>query len=425
MNYCENKIADGISLISVDAKHFKTTEIAINLAVPLGKETASVNALVINMLSRKNKEYPSMAVLNKKLAYLYGAELSANINKFGDCQVLSIGASCVDDRFSLDGESISFECIKLLASLILNPKLDENGNFYQEDIDAEKRLLIEQIEAENNEKRTYVLRQAERLMFENEIYSTNKFGDIENIKNITAKQCIEAYHKIVETAKISIVVVGSTDTDKTVSYISEEFAKIDRKYTSLNETEFVPCAEKVKEKMERIDVNQGKLVLGFRVNLKPEDKLTPAMRLFCDIFGGGPYSKLFTNVREKMSLCYYCAAGYTKLKSCIMIQCGCNEENMDKAVGEILNQLEAIKSGDFEEEFNSSKISVKDMFLTFNDAPSLLEGWYSNQITQSTLKTPEETVSEIEAVTKEQIIQCAKLLSLDTVYKLSSPKEDK
>lgn len=425
MNYCENKIADGISLVSVEAKQFKTNETAISLAVPLTKEDASVNALIINMLSRKNREYKTMALLNKKLAYLYGASVYPTVVKLGENQVLKLNAFSVDDRFSLDGESISFECMKLLISLILEPKLDENGDFYKEDVEAEKRLLIEKIEAENNEKRFYVLRQAESLMFENEAYSVNKYGDIESIKKINVKQCKEAYKKLLSKAKIMITVVGNTNAEKTVSFVKDAFSKIERNFVSLKETEFVAKANQVKEKMERIDVNQGKLVLGFRVNLKPEDKLTPAMRVFCDIFGGGPYSKLFANVREKLSLCYYCSAGYTKLKSYIMIQCGCNEENMDKAVEEILRQLEIIKNGDFDEELSSSKMALKDIYLSVNDMPNPLESWYSNQITQSDLKSPEKTSEEIELVTKEQIIECANLLSLDTVYKLSSPKEDK
>ena len=160
------------------------------------------------------------------------------------------------------------------------------------------------------------------------------------------------------------------------------------------------------------------------MNMKPDDKLTPAMRTFCDVFGGGPYSKLFANVREKMSLCYYCSARYTKLKSYIMIQCGCNEENMDKAVHEILNQLEEIKNGNFDEEFNSSKIGLRDAILSVNDTPELIENWYSNQLTVKSIKSPEESAQENDAVTKEQVMHCATLLKLDTIYKLSAPKED-
>lgn len=425
MNFSEKKIAEGISLITVKTNQFKTNEIAVNLAVPLKKETAGVNALLINLLSRKSKQFPSMALLNKKLAFLYGATVSADVTKLGECQMLKLGISCLDDRFALDSESISFECIKLLFSLISQPRLDENGDFFQEDIDTEKRILIEKIQAENNEKRTYVLRQAEKLMFENEAYSINRYGDIEDINAITKEQCRQAYENLLSQAKILVTVVGNTDIEKAAEYIGDVFKNRERNYSPLPEAEFVPFCDKVKEKMERIDVKQGKLVLGFRVNLKPNDKLTPAMRSFCDIFGGGPYSKLFANVREKLSLCYYCSARYTKLKSYIMIQSGCNEENMDKAVNEILNQLEAIKSGDFDEEFNSSKIAINDILLSVNDAPELIEAWYANQIINDEIKTPEQSAKENEAVTKEQIIECAKLLTLDTVYKLSSPEEVK
>lgn len=425
MNFSEKKISDGISLITVKTQQFKTNEIAVSLAVPLTKENAGVNALLINMLSRKSRDLPTMSMLNKKLAYLYGASVSAVVSKLGESQVLKLGISCLDDRFSLDSESISFECVKLLFSLLTEPRVDESGNFFSEDIEAEKRILIEKIQAENNEKRIYVLRQAEKLMFENEAYSINRYGDIDSINAVTKEQCKQAYDNLLSTAKILVTVVGNTDTEKTAKYIFDVFSKRERNYRPLEKAEFIPVCNNVKEKMERIDVKQGKLVLGFRVNLKPEDKLTDAMRSFCDVFGGGPYSKLFANVREKLSLCYYCSARYTKLKSFIMIQCGCNEENMDKAVNEILNQLDIIKSGNFDEEFNSSKIGLRDAILSVNDTPELIESWYANQMTQDDIKTPEQTAKDNDDVTKEQIIECANLLTLDTVYKLSSPREDK
>lgn len=425
MNFSEKKIEKGISLINVQTQQFKTNEIAVSLAVALTKETAGVNALLINLLSRKNNQFPTMAQLNKKLAFLYGASVSAVVSKLGESQVLKLGISCLDDRFALDSESISFECIKLLFSLISQPRLDENGDFFQEDIDTEKRILIEKIQAEKNEKRTYVLRQAEKLMFENEAYSINRYGDINSINAVTKEQCRQAYDNLLSTAEILVTVVGNTDVDKASEYISNIFKNRERRYTPLADTEFIPVCDKVKEKMERIDVKQGKLVLGFRVNLRPDDNLTSAMRSFCDVFGGGPYSKLFANVREKLSLCYYCSARYTKLKSYIMIQCGCNEENMDKAVNEILNQLEIIKNGDFDEEFSSSKIALNDLFHSVNDTPELIEAWYSNQMTQNCVKTPEESIKDNSEVTKEQIIKCANLLTLDTIYKLSSPKEEK
>lgn len=425
MNFNQKEIVQGVTLLGVNADHFKTNEIAVSLALPLRKETASVNALLINLLSRRSKDYPNLSSLNKRLAFLYGASLSAVVSKVGESQVLKLGITSLDDKFSLDADSISLECIKLLTSLIFEPRLNDNKEFFPEDIESEKRILIEKIESEQNEKRTYVLRKAEALMFAGEPYGIDRYGTAEDVKKITAKDVYTAWKTATQTAKMMVTVVGSADIETAAIHLKEVFSTVKREYTPLPDAVFVPECKEVKEKMERIDVKQGKLVLGFRVNLKPEDELTPAMRTFCDIFGGGPYSKLFANVREKMSLCYYCSARYTKQKSCIMIQCGCNEENMDKAVNEILHQLDEIKNGNFEEEFSSSKMGLRDAIMSVNDTPELIESWYANQIISEEIKSPEQSVKENDSVTMDDVKKCAALLSLDTIYKLSAPKEEK
>ncbi len=425
MSFNFKEIVDGVALLGVEADRFKTNEISVSLALPLKKETASINALLINLLSRKCSAYPSLSALNKRLAFLYGASLSAIVSKIGETQVMKISITSLDDKFSLDASSISLECLKLLTSLLFEPRLNDSGEFFSEDIEAEKRILIEKIDSEQNEKRVYSLRQAEALMFSNEPYGIDRYGTADDVMKITADDVCAAWKNALESAKIMFTVVGNADIETAVVHLKEIFKSVKREYSKLPDTVFVPECKEVKEKMERIAVKQGKLVLGFRVNLKPEDELTPAMRTFCDIFGGGPYSKLFANVREKLSLCYYCSARYTRQKSCIMIQCGCNEENMDKAVNEILNQLEEIKKGNFEEEFASSKLSLKDTILSVNDAPEIIEGWYSNQITSNEIKSPEQSAAENDSVTMQDVKKCASLLTLDTIYKLSAPKEEK
>ena len=423
MDINRNDIADGVSIVSVNTKHFKTNEIAVTLALPLKKDTASANSLMINLLSRRCAKYPSLLDINNELARLYGADLISSVEKQGECQVLKLGLTCIDDKFSLDGESISFSGIKLLTSLLFEPKLDENGDFYDEDIESEKRILIEKLEAEENEKRIYVLRQAEKAMFKDEPYGINRLGTREDIKSLTKQDVKAAWKNALSSAKIMITIVGNADIEKVSGHITAALSGVKRQYKGLTPTTFVPSCDSVSEYMERIDVKQGKLVMGYRVNLKPNDELTAAMRSFCDIFGGGPYSKLFANVREKLSLCYYCSARYTRQKSIIMIQSGCNEENMDKAVSEIQNQLQAIINGDFEEEFKSSKLALRDIIMSINDTPGAIETWITSQIVDDEIKTPEQAARENDSVSANQIKQCARLLSLDTIYKLSSPKE--
>ena len=171
-------------------------------------------------------------------------------------------------------------------------------------------------------------------------------------------------------------------------------------------------------------IRQGKLVLGFRVDMRPGDPLAPAMRSFCDVFGGGPYSKLFMNVREKMSLCYYCSARFARQNSYIFIQCGCEEENMDKAVAEILHQLEIIRDGDCKAELESSRIAMIDALDGVADTPNGLENWYAARLLDDDFRTPAQVAEETRSVTVEQLQECAGRLSLDTVYRLVAEKEE-
>lgn len=425
LEYINKQISNGVSLNIVPASRFKTSLASIAFCVPLKKETASANALLAGLLSRKSKEYPDMKSLNFKLAELYGASVNASVTKIGENQVFLIGASCIDDRFSLGRESISFECLKLLISLVFNPKLDENGSFCKADIDAEKRILIEKINSEENEKRIYARLRAEEIMFENEPFAINRYGKISDIEALDAADIYNAWQTALSQARIVVNLVGNSDFDSAADYLKKAFSAVERNYKMPVKSVFIPVAKEVKHEVERIDVKQGKLVIGFRVKLEPDSELTAAMQVFCDIFGGGPYSKLFANVREKMSLCYYCSARYTRQKSFIMIQSGCLEENMDKALDEILRQLDEIKSGNFDEELQSSKMALCDSLDGLSDTPELLEYWYLSQISEEKLITSQEKAEKIKAVTKEDVIKCAELLTLDTVYRLVSEENAK
>lgn len=415
-------ISPGIELINLPTDIFKTAQISVTMAVPLRKETASVNALTTYLLSRSCEQYRDFSLINKKLAELYGASLGVQVRKIGDNQILKIGVSALDDRFALDDEKISYECIKLLLSMLFTPNLSD-GAFPQESVEMEKRLLIERIESEINEKRRYALLRLEEEMFKDEYYSINPLGSIEEIKKITPDDVIEAWVRILTTSKILISVVGRVDHNIIADTIEKTFSDIYRSYEGLPSTQRKNQQGDVKVVEERLDINQGKLVLGFRVedeNINPST-LTSAV----DVFGGGPYSRLFVNVREKMSLCYYCSASPQRQKGVVYVQCGCEEENMDKAINEICSQLKCVADNEFtDEEFNASKMAIGDAIMGFNDNPYVLENWYVQQILDDEYITPEQKAVCNKNVTKEEIALAASKIKLDTVYKLMCKKEE-
>lgn len=417
------KISDGIELINLPASRFKTSQVSVSMAMPLSKETASVNALTGYLLSRSCEKYPHFTTINKKLAELYGASLSVSVSRIGENQLLKIGITAIDDRFALDNSCISYQCVDLLLNLLFTPNL-EDGEFKAQDIEMEKRLLLERLQSEENEKRIYALRQMEKSMFQGEPFAINPLGSVEDIERITAEDVMNAWVRILTTSKILISIVGNVEHRLIADNIEKTFSDICRSYQPLSQPVIIPRAEKIKEVEEKMDINQGKLVLGFRIDLDGESQLTSAMTSTIDVFGGGPYSRLFTTVREKMSLCYYCNARYNKNKSVMIVQCGCEEENMDKAVAEIKNQLVILTNGEFtKEEFESSKISLRDNILGYYDNPEVLESWYVLQMCDNQYISPETKAEQMSTVSFEQVSECAKKITLDTVYRLVGNKE--
>lgn len=416
-------VADGVEVICVPATRFKTNETAICFSLELNGKTASCNSVLTHILSGCSAEYPDLTLLNRKLALLYGATLHRTVTKQAGNQIITLSISSLDDRFAIGDEVISRESLKLLLSLIFSPRVDENGYFFDEDIEREKRVVIQKLESEKSEKRIYALRRLEEEMFKGEPNAVNALGDIDGIKNVTKQELKTALDNLISNAKIQLITVGNGDSDYTAKTVKSFFDGVKRSYTGLKKPALVEKADKVNTVEERRSVKQGKLVLGYRAGIESDDERTTAMRIFSDVFGGGPYSKLFMNVREKLSLCYYCSARYVRSDSFISVQCGCEEENMDKAVNEIQAQLESIRNGDFKEEFDASVKGTCDSVSSVYDESEILLSWYISQITDSKPLSPNEYIEKFRSVSYGEIQNAARLISLDTVFKLTEAEK--
>lgn len=418
MNFEFNKtsISEATELCTISSKSFKSSCVSVSFVVPLG-EKASFYALVPNVLVRASKKFPSLAAIERELALRYGAELSTEISKLGENHLIKFAISCIDDRFALDGEAIAAECSKLLFEIIFNPKL-ENGVFCTEEVEGEKRILCERLFAEKSDKRIYSKNRCEEIMFADEAYGINRLGDVETVMSITPAALYEAYLELLSTAKIAVCVSGNTD----VSYVKELFeghiSKVSRN-AELCTTLFVESAEDVQYVKEQESVKQGKLVMGFRLGMTDSDDNYAARRVMVDLFGGSPHSKLFTVVREKMSLCYYCSARMVRAKGVMFVQSGIESYNEEKAREAILQQLEEIKNGNFSDsDIEASVRALEDSFKSVTDSAESLENWYMSQCVTSKYLAPDVFIDEFKAVTREEIIKAAQDVTLDTVFML-------
>ena len=413
--------SQGVELCNITAQGFKSACVTISFVLPLD-ENAAHYALVPGMLTRSSEKYPDVTCIERKLALLYGAELVADITKTGENQILKLGVSCIDDRFAFDGESITAECSELLFELVFRPLL-VNGVFAQKDVESEKRLLCERLAAEISDKRVYAKNRCEEIMFSDETYGIHRLGTQKDIETITPESLYEAYKKILSSAKICVCVSGKTDYQAVKNTLAKYLGCIERDLV-MSETLFVERAEDVTYKKECEPVKQGKLVMGFRMGMRDADDNYAARRVMVDIFGGSPHSKLFTVVREKMSLCYYCSARLIRAKGVMFVQSVIESYNEEKATEAILQQLEDIKKGNFtDSDIEASVKALEDSFKSVSDSPETLDSWFMSQCVSGEYKYPEDFIDEFKKVTRADIIRAAEDVTLDTIFMLEGTAE--
>ena len=410
------EIAPAVRVCSYETDRFTTGRLSITIAVPLTREDASLNALVPFLLNRSCKLYPSYMELNKELARLYGATLTPMLSKQGDNYIIRLSMSVLGNKFAFDGEDIFLACAKLLFEVVFNPNV-KDGAFLESELEQERRLALERIRTELNDKRRYAFTRAIEEMFKGEEYSANINGTEEGIVAATPSKLYDAYQKMIRGGRIQVNVTGSANAAAVADLLSSYIEKVDREPYMLF-TSVLYEAESVKRVEEELPVNQGKLVLGFRAGMLDPDEDYPKIKVMTDIFGGGTYSRLFKVVREEMSLCYYCSARPFRNKGIIMVQSGIENENAETAITEIVNQLKYVASDVTEEDLSLAKRSLADGFKTICDMPEDIDAWLFSQFLDEEIETPEEHSQKLLAVTLDEVKQAASAVTLDTIYLL-------
>lgn len=419
------ELCKGANFSVVKDDRFKTSRISVLFFVPLEEDTASANFMLMKMLRCSCRKYPDFSKLERHLNKLYGASLQYGVQKMGEVQALSVTLVGIDDKYVIDDTNISDELTRLMCDVIFDPDLD-NGTFRKENLKQEKRQAIELIESEYNDRRSYSKLRCEQIMCENEKFSIRSYGTIERVRKLDVDDIYIAWENLLKRARIEVTVFGNYEWGKIYDRLKRSFDNIDRGNIYECETEIIQIPNEIKKYTERINVSQSKLVLGFRAGDDLRKRKYMAMEIMVSLWGGTPHSKLFLNVREKMSLCYYCSAKYDRYKSVVFVESGVEKENIERAQGEILNQLKDIQAGNFtDDEINQTKMSAINNIITSTDYLSGLENWYVSQIFDKKILSQEQVIAQIKQISKQDIIDASNKISLDTVYILTSNGEEK
>lgn len=405
----------GVTLRVYRDTRFKQGCLSFQLVRQMKREEAAANALIPSVLLRGTKAHPDLRAITEHLDELYGGSISPLVRRIGDYQTTGLYCGFMDDRFALPGDRVLEPMIAFLEEVLLGFPM-ENGGFSEDFVESEKKNLIATIESEKNDKRAYAMGKLLKILCREDSFGLPRLGETEDVARLDAAGLYTHYRKILRESPIEIFYVGSAQAQQVKEMLQPLLGRLERQVRPLPEQTPLTPGEWAEE-VETMDVAQGKLCMGFTVPITNRDGAFPAMQVMNTIFGAGMTSKLFMNVREKLSLCYSIGSGYYGTKGIVTVSAGIDFDREQQTREEILRQLEACREGDItDEELKAAREALLSSLRGTHDSPGAIEGFYATAALSGLALSHGEYMAAVEAVTKEDVVACARQMRLQSTY---------
>lgn len=416
------EIQPGVFLRCFRDSRFKQGCLSFQFIRQIRKEELALNALIPAVLLRATRRCPDLRAITHHLDSLYGATVSTLVRRVGDYQTVGLYCGFMDDRFAMDSDQVLAPMAAFLEELLLDSPV-ENEGFLESFVESEKKNLIATIESQLNDKRVYAMGQLLKGMCARDTFGLPRLGTPKQVGTIGAKELLTHYRKVIAESPIHIFYVGSAEFAEVEELLLPMLRKLPHAPLPLcPQTGFAPCEGK--HWSETMEISQGKLCMGYVTPITNRCLEFPAMQVFNTIFGAGMTSKLFMNIREKLSLCYSIGSGYYGTKGIVTVFAGIDFDKETLTREEIARQLEACCQGDISEsELNAGKEAVLSSLRATHDSPGSIEGYYATACLSGMDMDPETYMAAVEAVTLSDVVACAKSLRLHSTYFLKGESQ--
>ena len=419
MDIRRSELLPGVFLTTLQTEKFKSDCLSVSLLTQLDRETVSKNALLPRVLSRGSTYHPDMDAIAAACDELYGARIIPCVRKCGEILAVGFYAGFIADRFTPDGSKLLETVAKLTGELLLSPAT-RGGLLRKDYVESEKEKLIDDIRAKLNDKRGYAMDRMIEEMCAYEDYGCDDMGSEDAAEAVSYVELTRWYHDLLQTSPIEIFYCGSAEPGRVAAALKDALITLPRgdiNYDLGTDIRLNAIEAQPRYFDEALDITQGKLCMGFRLGDCMDDPDFAAIRVFNCLYGGGVTSKLFLNVREKLSLCYYASSGCDTLKGVMLVSSGIEFDKLEEAKSEILAQLDAVRGGDFtEDELEAARKSVASDLRAATDSPGALENFYLAQTLKGLDYGPLELAELCENVSRQDVIAVAAGIELDTVY---------
>lgn len=428
MEQSRKEILPGVFLTCLKTEKFKTGLISLNLLTPLTRQDAAKNALIPSVLRRGCASCPDLDAVSARLDELYGARIEPAVRKKGEIQCLGFWADFADDRYlPAGGERLLEQVAVFMGELLLDPNT-RGGLFLPEYVASEKEKLLQQIRGRVNDRIGYALFRLTELMCQTEAYAVDTLGGEEEAENIGYVALTKHYNELLSKCPVELFYCGSAGPERVEAAMRDALIALPRGEIDwelgtdirMNALEDAP-----RRYTEALDVSQGKLAVGFRLGECMNDPDPAAIRVMNAVYGGDSSSKLFMNVRERMSLCYFASSFCNIAKGLMYVVSGVDFENFEPALTEILAQLDAVRRGEItDEEFSAARSGVVSGLLAAADSPGSLEEFWLGQNLLGLEYGPEEMAALAEEVTPGDVTAIAAGIECDAIYFLTGSESE-
>ena len=426
MEIKRKEIIPGVWLSCLHTDKFKSDCLSLSLLTQLDRDTVSMNALVPRVLSRGSAFHPDMDSISAACDELYGARILPIVRKKGEVLALGFYAGFIADRFTPNGEKLLESVASLMGEMLLSPAT-RGGLFMKNYVESEKEKLLDDIRARINDKRTYATYRLITQMCAYEDYGCDDMGEETEAAGISYIDLTKHYRNLIQECPIEIFYCGSAPFRRVENAMMDALLTLPRgeiNYEIGTDIRMNSVSAQPRYFEDELEVTQGKLEMGFRLGEIMDDPDFAAIRVFNALYGGDANSRLFLNVREKLSLCYYAGSACDRLKGIMLVSAGIEFDKFEEAKAEILSQLDELRQGNFSDEERSGAIkSVCSDLIALTDSPGALEDFYQTQTLCGLEYGPEEYSALCEMVTREDVIAVAKSIELDSIYFLRADED--
>ena len=409
------ELMEGVSLTYLPARKFKTGLLSAHFLTPLDRGSAAVRALLPAVLRRGTVGSPDMGAISARLDRLYGAELDYTVRKKGECQCVGFVGSFIDDAYALGGEKLLEPVAELMGEMILAP-VTRSGRFLPDYVESERDNLADAIRSIRNDKRDWADLRLLQELCAGEPYGVSRLGDERSVERVSPQKLYARYTELISSAPVELFYCGSAAQSRVEDAVLNALSALPRRNVApIPGTALHAPRREARTVREGMDVTQGKLGMGFACGSGDES----ALLLGNLLFGGSSNSKLFLNVREKLSLCYYASSLYHRQKGLITVSSGVEFADFQRAYEEILAQLAALGRGEVETwELEAARGVLRSAYAAMEDSQGRLENFYLGQAIAGRGDSPEDLAREMEETSVERIFRAMETVKLDTVYYL-------